>query len=104
MGVIVPWPVLALDLGFLNWTHLITSGVLLADFLLRLLTAARVISRRLPSGATLSWLGFILFVPFFGAIPVLGILFQRRRASDTRNERVIFLTPRIVNRAEALGR
>jgi len=43
-------------------------------------------------------------IPFFGDIPLLGILFQRRRASDTRNELVIFLTPRIVNRAEALGR
>ncbi len=43
-------------------------------------------------------------IPFFGDIPILGILFQRRRASDTRNELVIFLTPRIVNRAEALGR
>ncbi len=43
-------------------------------------------------------------VPFFGDIPILGILFQRRRASDTRNELVIFLTPRIVNRAESLGR
>lgn len=43
-------------------------------------------------------------VPFFGDIPVLGLLFQRRRASDTRSELVIFLTPRIVNRAEALGR
>ena len=43
-------------------------------------------------------------VPFFGDIPILGILFQRRRASDTRGELVIFLTPRIVNRAEALGR
>ena len=42
-------------------------------------------------------------VPFFGDIPILGILFQRRRASDTRGELVIFLTPRIVNRAEALG-
>ncbi len=43
-------------------------------------------------------------VPFFGDIPLLGVLFQRRRASDRRNELVIFLTPRIVNRAEALGR
>ena len=43
-------------------------------------------------------------VPFFGDIPILGLLFQRRRASDTRGELVIFLTPRIVNRAEALGR
>jgi type IV pilus assembly protein PilQ len=42
-------------------------------------------------------------IPFFGDIPLIGILFQRRRASDTRNELVIFLTPRIVNRAEALG-
>ena len=42
-------------------------------------------------------------VPFFGDIPILGVLFQRRRA-HTRSELVIFLTPRIVNRAEALGR
>ena len=41
-------------------------------------------------------------VPFFGDIPVLGVLFQRRRVSDTRAELLIFLTPRIVNRAEAL--
>jgi len=43
-------------------------------------------------------------VPFFGDIPLLGLLFQRRRASDSRSELVIFLSPRIVNRAEALGR
>jgi type IV pilus assembly protein PilQ len=43
-------------------------------------------------------------IPVLGDIPVLGVLFQRRRASDTRSELVIFLTPRIVNRAEALGR
>ena len=43
-------------------------------------------------------------VPFFGDIPLIGLLFQRRRASDSRSELVIFITPRIVNRAEALGR
>ena len=43
-------------------------------------------------------------VPFFGSIPIIGVLFQRRKASDTRSELVIFLTPRIVNRAEALGK
>jgi type IV pilus assembly protein PilQ len=43
-------------------------------------------------------------VPILGDIPILGVLFQRRRASDIRGELVIFLTPRIVNRAEALGR
>jgi type IV pilus assembly protein PilQ len=41
-------------------------------------------------------------VPFFGDIPILGILFQHRRATDVRGELVIFLTPRIVNRAEAM--
>jgi type IV pilus assembly protein PilQ len=43
-------------------------------------------------------------VPFFGDIPIIGILFQRRRANDQRGELVIFITPRIVNRADALGR
>jgi type IV pilus assembly protein PilQ len=43
-------------------------------------------------------------IPFFGDIPILGILFQRRTASDARNELVIFVTPHIVNRAEAFGR
>lgn len=43
-------------------------------------------------------------VPFFGDIPLIGLLFQRRRSSDSRGELVIFITPRIVNRAEALGR
>jgi type IV pilus assembly protein PilQ len=37
-------------------------------------------------------------VPFFGDIPILGVLFQHRTANDTRNELVVFITPRIVNR------
>ncbi len=43
-------------------------------------------------------------IPFFGDIPILGVIFQRRTASDARNELVIFITPHIVNRAEAFGR
>jgi type IV pilus assembly protein PilQ len=43
-------------------------------------------------------------VPFFGSLPLVGLLFQRRRASDSRGELVIFLTPRIVNRNEAFGK
>jgi len=43
-------------------------------------------------------------IPLLGDIPILGVLFQRRRSSDSRSELVIFLTPRIVNRAESLGR
>jgi type IV pilus assembly protein PilQ len=43
-------------------------------------------------------------IPFFGDIPILGVLFQRRRVRDDRGELLIFLTPRIVNRDEALRR
>ena len=43
-------------------------------------------------------------VPVLGDIPIFGILFQRRRSSDSRSELVIFITPRIINRAEALGK
>jgi len=43
-------------------------------------------------------------VPFFGDIPILGILFQHHTHRDARNELLIFLTPRIVNRVEALSR
>ena len=42
-------------------------------------------------------------IPLLGDIPILGLLFQRRRAADARGELLIFITPRIVNRSEALG-
>jgi type IV pilus assembly protein PilQ len=42
-------------------------------------------------------------VPLLGDIPILGLIFQRRRAADARGELLIFITPRIVNRSEALG-
>ncbi|MDD9939728.1 MAG: type IV pilus secretin PilQ [Myxococcales bacterium] len=43
-------------------------------------------------------------VPFFGDIPIIGILFKKRSHRDARSELLIFLTPRIVNRAESLSR
>jgi len=43
-------------------------------------------------------------VPFFGDIPIVGLLFQRRLVRDDRTELLIFLTPRIVNRSRALTR
>jgi type IV pilus assembly protein PilQ len=43
-------------------------------------------------------------VPLLGDIPILGVLFQNRSSSDQRGELIIFITPRIVNRAESLGR
>ena len=43
-------------------------------------------------------------VPFFSKIPVLGWLFKKRTDTDRRSELLIFITPRIVNRAESLGK
>jgi type IV pilus assembly protein PilQ len=38
-------------------------------------------------------------VPFFGDIPVLGWFFKIRRENDDRSEVLIFITPKITNRA-----
>lgn len=43
-------------------------------------------------------------VPLLGDIPFLGWLFKARRDTDRRSELLIFITPRIVNRAESIGR
>lgn len=42
-------------------------------------------------------------VPFLGDIPILGALFHFTSKRDARGELLIFLTPRIVNRGEALS-
>jgi type IV pilus assembly protein PilQ len=42
-------------------------------------------------------------IPVFGDIPILGVLFQHHTQRDGRSELLIFLTPRIVNRGEALS-
>ncbi len=41
-------------------------------------------------------------VPFFGDIPILGSLFSFEGHQSKRSELLIFITPRIVNRAEAV--
>ncbi len=41
-------------------------------------------------------------VPLLSNIPVLGWLFKKKKSSDERTELLIFITPRIVNRAEAI--
>ncbi|HEY0711837.1 MAG TPA: type IV pilus secretin PilQ, partial [Polyangia bacterium] len=42
-------------------------------------------------------------VPFLADIPVLGYLFRARRENDDRTEFLVFITPRIANRARSLG-
>ena len=43
-------------------------------------------------------------MPFFASIPVLGPLFRNRSQTDVRNELLIFITPRIVNREASIDR
>ncbi|MFH1435029.1 MAG: type IV pilus secretin PilQ [Pseudomonadota bacterium] len=42
-------------------------------------------------------------VPGLAKIPVIGWLFKKRTDTDRRSELLIFITPRIVNRAESIG-
>ncbi|MFB6263894.1 MAG: type IV pilus secretin PilQ [Bradymonadaceae bacterium] len=42
-------------------------------------------------------------VPFFRRIPILGWLFKKSSKSESRSELLIFITPRVVNRSEALS-
>lgn len=42
-------------------------------------------------------------VPFFHKIPILGFFFRTQDESDRRTELLIFITPKIVNRAESIG-
>jgi type IV pilus assembly protein PilQ len=42
-------------------------------------------------------------IPVLGDIPILGVIFQHHDRRDARGELLIFLTPRIVNRGEALS-
>ena len=44
-------------------------------------------------------------VPYLGDVPVLGRLFRRDSVTDSKNELLVFLTPRIMNnQAFAAGR
>ena len=45
----------------------------------------------------------VSMVPFFHKIPILGVFFRTTSQSERRNELLIFITPRIVNRAQSLG-
>ncbi|MFH1129851.1 MAG: type IV pilus secretin PilQ [Pseudomonadota bacterium] len=43
-------------------------------------------------------------VPWLSEIPVLGWLFKTRKDSSDREEVLVFITPRIINRAQSIGR
>jgi type IV pilus assembly protein PilQ len=39
-------------------------------------------------------------IPFFGDLPVLGWFFKNRRENDDRTEILVFITPKITNKAQ----
>jgi type IV pilus assembly protein PilQ len=43
-------------------------------------------------------------VPWFAEIPILGYFFRSHKDTTDRQEVLVFLTPRIINRAQSLGR
>ena len=43
-------------------------------------------------------------VPLLGSLPIIGAFFRNHQQSDRRTELLIFVTPRIVNRAAATVR
>jgi cardiolipin synthase len=51
--------------------HWIAHGIFLADLIIRISFALRVIKRRLPVGVALAWLGIILIFPFVGVVTYL---------------------------------
>ena len=42
-------------------------------------------------------------VPWLADIPIVGWFFKNKSEADTRSEVLIFLTPKIVNRASSIG-
>ena len=42
-------------------------------------------------------------VPWLAEIPIIGWFFKERRDNDDRSEMLIFVTPRILNRARSIG-
>lgn len=43
-------------------------------------------------------------VPWFAEIPILGWFFRHKKETNDRQEVLVFITPRIVNRAQSIGR
>lgn len=41
-------------------------------------------------------------VPFFGSLPIIGAIFRNSSQTDVRNELLVFITPRIVNREASI--
>ena len=70
----------------IHWSYTLLSTILLlADFILRISLSLRVIMRKKPYGVSLAWLVVILLIPFIGGICYL--LLGENRLPEKRIER-----------------
>jgi cardiolipin synthase A/B len=67
----------------------LTTTLFIAELLVQLTVAARVLMRRLPTGATTSWLVLILLLPIFGAVAYLLVGESRIGHHRLRREREV---------------
>ncbi|MEM1355110.1 MAG: cardiolipin synthase [Planctomycetota bacterium] len=74
-------------------TPWVATLLLLLDWLIRIGLVLRVIMRRRPVGVSLSWLGVILFFPFFGA--VIYLFLGEARIGRYRLSKLSEIRPRI---------
>lgn len=71
----------------------ITATVFVVDWLIRIGLGLRVVMRRRPVGVSLSWLGVIFLVPFFGA--VVYLILGENRIGRLRVDRFESIRPKL---------
>jgi len=71
----------------------IAVAIFIADWVIRIGLALRVVMRRRPVGVSLSWLGVILLLPFVGA--VIYLILGENRIGGLRKERFERIRPKI---------
>jgi len=95
MGLMTNFPSLPLaataDSEILGWTQWVVTGIAVVELLFRLGTAVRIICRRWPTGATLSWLAPVLVspIPFLATVAYWVIGESRLGHKRARREQEI---------------
>lgn len=73
----------------MEWFGWLTTGLVVAEALLRVVLAVRVLMRGLPTASTTSWIGLILFVPVVGVVAYLFIGESRIGRRRVERERAV---------------
>ena len=75
-----------MEIDNIHWSYtLFSTGILLADLLIRIGLSLRIIMRKRPYGVSLAWLVVILLIPFFGGF--FYLLFGENRLPEKRMAR-----------------